>query len=149
MEQHFLVRGNSIKVQLEKGAVHITNDKELWGLLNEQTEAGTDDLINLLKAAYKDLFGQSLDISDASLAVEIWGHVYFEYFALIFEQLVSLGVVKQMADKITTYCEIIDCGETGKDGNRFFWDMAAPFKKQIARMLPRQINEKNFKREDE
>lgn len=148
MEQHFLVRGNSIKVQLEQGALHIANDKELWGLLNEETEAATDDFILLVKAEYKRLFNQTLNISDASLAVEIWGHVYFEYFALIFEKMVNMNLIKQMTHKITDYCEIIDCGESGKDSNRFFWDMVAPFKKQVAAMLPQKINEKNFKRED-
>jgi hypothetical protein len=148
MEQHFLVRGNSIKVQLEQGALHITNDKELWGLLNEQTEAATDDFIDLLKKEYQRLFHVPLDISDASLAVEIWGHVYFEYFALIFEKMVNMNLIKQVANKITAYCEVIDCGESAKDNNRFFWNMIAPFKKQIAAMLPKQINEKNFKRED-
>ncbi|KAA5534937.1 hypothetical protein F0919_10080 [Taibaiella lutea] len=148
MEQHFLVRGNSIKVELEQGVIHISNDKELWGLLNEQTEASTDDFVDLLKKEYQRLFHVPLDISDASLAVEIWGHVYFEYFALIFEKMLNMNLIKKVTHKITDYCEMIDCGESEKDSNRFFWNMLAPFKKQIAAMLPGHINEKNFKRED-
>jgi len=146
MEQQFLTRGWSIKVNLEQHVVHIVNDKELWGLLNEQTEAATDEFIGRLKPEYERLFGQELDISDASLAVEIWGHVYCEYFARILEGMIDLDLVKQLTDKITSYCEVIDCGESSADSNRFFWNMIAPFKKQIAALLPKQIDESKFKR---
>lgn len=148
MEQQFLVRGWSIQVNMERHAVHIVNDKELWGLLNEQTEAATDDFISLLKQEYQRLFGQELDISDASLAVEIWGHVYCEYFAHVLDNIVDLNLIKQLTDKIAANCEIIDCGESSADNNRFFWNMIAPFKKQIAALLPKQIDESKFRRDN-
>lgn len=145
MEQHFLINGNSIKVTLEEGAIHIFNDEELWKLLNEGMQTTTESLIVSVKKAYERLYKKELDISSASLAVEIWGHVYFEYFAIIFEKLVHMNLIKQMTNKISSYCEIIDCGESEKDSNRFFWDILAPFRNQIAALLPEKIAEKHIK----
>jgi hypothetical protein len=101
-----------------------------------------------VKKEYERLYKKELNISDASLAVEIWGHVYFEYFAIVFEKLVNMNLIKQMASKISSYCEIIDCGESEKDNNRFFWDILAPFKNQIAVLLPEKIAEKHIKNKE-
>jgi hypothetical protein len=147
MEQHFLIKGHSIKVTFEKGIAHIYNNEELWNLLNEATEAATEELVNSIKQSYKELYGTEFNISNESLCVEIWGHVYFEYFAIVFEKLVSLNLIKQITHKISSYCEVIDSGESNTDNNRFFWDMLAPFKNQIASLLPQEINTSKFKRD--
>jgi hypothetical protein len=147
MEQQFLVRGRSIKVTLREHSIHIVNDEELWRLLNGQAEAATDDLIEVVKREYERLFHMPLDISDASLAVEIWGHIYCDYFARILEETVDLNLVKQLTDKIASTCKVIDCGESSADNNRFFWNMVAPFKKQIAALLPRQMDESKLRKD--
>lgn len=139
-EQQFLIRECSINVKLEPSIIHIINDEELGKLLNDGVEATTDALVSLIKEAYSRLFGKALDISNASLAVEIWGHVYFEYLAKVTEEKTDWKLIKQLADKITSNCEVIDCGESQADSNRFFWDMMAPFKKTIVSLLPKQID---------
>lgn len=134
------IYGHTITVLFQSHSVHITNDEALVRLLESDREQVTDELVRAIKEQFKLLYTYELDISDASLAVEIWGHVYCAELATVVQNLVQLKLLEKVADKVIGYCAMIDCGETGYDGNRFFWDMLAPFKTRIEGWLPDKNN---------
>ena len=136
MDKIIVVRGWQIPVKFVKHALRITNNNQLSGLLAHDTEAATDELVTALKQQYESLFDTSLLVSDTSLAVEIWGHVYVDKFFDIVKKVSTFTVIDKVADKIKHYCDIIDVGEKKHDENRFVWDGLSPFKSMIAKLLP-------------
>ncbi len=130
------IANQNITVLFQSHSVHITNDDALVRLLETNRAAVTEELVVAIKEQFKSLYAYELDISADSLAVEIWGHVYCAQLATIIQNLVRLKLLEKVTDKLIDYCAVIDCGEKGYDGNRFFWDMLAPFKSQIEGWLP-------------
>jgi hypothetical protein len=133
MDITITVRGRTLRVCIQQHITRITNDKELTALLAHDTEAATGELITAIKARYQEEFGKELKVSDKSMAVEIWAHVYVEKFA---KAIASLKVIRKLADAIIRRCEIIDIGEWGHDQNRFVWNALSIFKTVIAALLP-------------
>ena len=127
------VRGKSLQVCIQPHIIRITNDDELTALLAHDKEAATKELITAIKVRYQKEFGSRLKVSDKSMAVEIWAHVYVEKFA---KAIVSLKVIRKLANAIIRHCEIIDIGEWGHDQNRFVWNALSVFKPVIAALLP-------------
>ncbi|WP_118950141.1 hypothetical protein [Taibaiella helva] len=140
MEQRINIREEEISVVFDEHAVHIANDEALKCLLEAGKAGALDELVCQLKQHFLQLFDRELDISDASLAVEIWGHVYFGYLATALDNLVRLQLITTLTDKVIGYCAMIDCGESGHDHNRFFWNMLAPFAAKIVHWLPDDLN---------
>jgi len=136
MDITFTIRGRNINLQFEQHVVRITANDELAGLLASQIEAATDELVTGIKTAYRKLFNTDFDVSDASFAVEIWGHVYADRFADTVKFLSPVQLIDNIAEKVSYRCEVIDIGEPGYDDNRFVWDRFAFFKSMIARFLP-------------
>lgn len=136
MDITFTIRGRNINLQFEQHVVRITANDELTGLLSFQTEAVTDELVTDIKTAYRKLFNLDFDVSDASFAVEIWGHVYADQFADTVKFLSPVQWIDNIAEKVSYRCEVIDIGEPGYDDNRFVWDRLASLKSLIARFLP-------------
>lgn len=132
------VNGEDIKVELDRDIIRITNDDQLSALLAHNTEKVTLSLVAAIKEAYNNLYKKELDISDASMAVEIWGHVYTDKFAEAIKSISSFDFIDMLAEKIIERCEVIDIGETSRDGNRFFWNALAPLKSAIAALLPKK-----------
>ena len=132
------INGEEIKVELDAHIIRITNDDQLSTLLAHKTETVTLNLVNAIKEAYKNLYKQELDISDASMCVEIWGHVYTDKFAEAIKSISSLDFIDKLAEKIIERCEVIDIGESSRDGNRFFWNALVPLKSAIAALLPKK-----------
>ncbi len=130
------IRSRQITVTFVQHAIRIVNNNELCALLASDTEAATDELVLALKAEYKTIVRASFQVSDASLAVEIWGHVYVDKFADIIKSLSPFAFIDGLADKVSHFCDVIDIGETGHDNNRFVWDGLARFKSAIAVLLP-------------
>jgi hypothetical protein len=135
------INGHSITVLFQPHSVHITHDEALVQLLENDREQATDKLVAAIRERFRLLYTCDLDINDASLAVEIWGHVYCAQLASVVQNLVQLKLLDKVADKVIGYCAVIDCGEKGYDSNRFFWDMLAPFKNMIGGWLPKNKNE--------
>lgn len=129
----------AVVVQFENCSVHITNDKGLWTLLEEDIESRTTAFADWIKAQYQSFFQKELDITTDSLVVEIWGHVYFEYYILAVKELLKLKLIAGFLENILQASEVIDCGESGLDNNRKLWDMLAPHKAFILKMLPGKI----------
>lgn len=135
---HFIdLEDCKIKVSFHKRLVRITNDNELDKLLARRIEERTTKLAKAIKKEYAAIKEKELKIPDDSMIVEIWGHVYFERFALALKQFIKLKPVAFFAKVAVKRCEIIDCGELQIDHNRFFWNVLAPFKTLIAKLLPK------------
>jgi hypothetical protein len=133
MDITITVRGKSLHIYIRQHIIRITNDDELIALLAHDTEAATGELITAIKVRYQEEFGKELKVSDKSMAVEIWAHVYVEKFA---KAIASLRITRKLADAIIRRCEIIDIGEWGHDQNRFVWNALSVFKPVIAALLP-------------
>ncbi|HEY2727930.1 MAG TPA: hypothetical protein VGI61_12195 [Parafilimonas sp.] len=136
MNYTITVLDNKIDVRLEDHIIHITNNDALTNLLACNTETKTEQLVHSIKIAYYKLFNKNLEVSDASMAVEIWAHVYTEKFADAVQSSASIKLIDKLAEKVIERCEIIDIGEHGHDYNRFVWDGLAHLKSIIARFLP-------------
>lgn len=132
MEWTFEYKG--IKIKFAKKFIHIKNDDILIKFLNEPG-TGSMELAKVLKEKYKNEMGNSLDITDESLAVEILGHIYIEKFANLISHIpITKGVhtkLKDISDELKTHTDIIDCGEKDVDSNRYVWDSLQKFASQI------------------
>lgn len=136
MTKTISIRSHNIQCELELHMVRVTNDDELKTLLAQDTEAATSELASKIKEEYLKQFGVDYKVSENSVLVEIWGHVYAEKMAEAIKSLSPLKLVNTVADKIIYHCEVIDMGERGHDENRFVWDGLAPFKSLFASFLP-------------
>jgi hypothetical protein len=125
----------NISVRLEEYMIDIINDDQVFALVTEMPEATTDELVLAIKKEYHAQFDKDFSVSDKSMAVEIWGHVFAEEFADAVERITSVKLVDEVAEKIVRHCEVINIGEKGHDNNRFVWDDLAPFKSAIADLL--------------
>ncbi len=146
MKEVFKLNNCLVHIEFQEHSIHITNDTDLWKLVGHQPVVVTPRLVSFIHEQYQARYGRAFGVHPDSLIAEIWGHVYFEYFALIFEKLVKLRLVEMVTAKLISYCEIIDCGEEGYDDNRGLWDSLAPFTGLIAGWLPQNISAKNLKK---
>lgn len=145
---HFIdLEGCKIKVSFKKRIVCITNDNELSKLLSHRIEERTTKLVKAIKKEYAALKGTELKIPDDSMIVEIWGHIYFERFALAINRFIKLKPVALFAKIAIKRCEIIDCGELSLDHNRFFWNALVPFKNLIAKLFLRKKDKRSKKQQ--
>lgn len=127
------VYNTNINVLLKPHAIKIFNDKALNALLHHNTKIATDELIILIKNKYFELFNTRFKVSDASMALEIWAHVYIQKFAEVFKS--SFWPFNKLAQVIIFHCKEIDIGELGHDDNRFVWNWLAFLKPAIARLF--------------
>ena len=58
--------------------------------------------------------------------------------AVAVKSLLAARQQQAESEKIIERCEVIDIGETSRDGNRFFWNALAPLKSAIAALLPKK-----------
>lgn len=136
----------SIKVSVEEGIIRLKSDKDLWVYLDIDVVPQTIKLIRLIKTDYKTEFGKPLKITDQSLMVEIWAHVYCDYFGLLIHRNTKIKWIQDIVLKGIERAEIIDCGERKLDSNRWVWDFLSNFKKPISWFLPKNISFKDLKR---
>ncbi len=131
------VQGKNISVQLLKHVVRVTTDKELTGLLHCNAKAATEELVIAIKAEYQKRYFTSFKVSNGSMVIEIWGHVYADQFAKWMKKISVNSVVNKIANFVIYHAEVIDIGERKYDNNRFVWDALALFKPAIALFLPK------------
>jgi hypothetical protein len=131
------VRNKNISTQLQVNRINILSDEQLMALVTEMPRAATDELVSAIKKEYQVRFNEDFDVSDASMAVEIWGHVFAGKFADKIKKIAPVKLVKSLAEKIRSHSEVINIGRKGHDRNRFVWDWLAPFKPAIAAILLR------------
>ncbi|WP_336517666.1 hypothetical protein [Pollutibacter soli] len=131
-----LINGYTLSVSFEDGAIHLMSDNALWNLLSDNVKTNVEIVSNAILNEYKGIFGKALDISLKSLSVEILGHVYAEHILALVDRFIQKLNIDVDLKKIIRNCSVIDCGETDKDGNRWFWNMLTPIYDTIVAMLP-------------
>lgn len=123
---------HGIGVRMERHIVRIVTDTALKEYLMQEG-VGSLELAEDIRHKYRAVFHQELDISTESLAVEILIHAEVDGFMRrrhrITEGMPSgiVRAVQELAERIETSTAVIDCGERSVDGNRWIFDMLAPF----------------------
>jgi hypothetical protein len=136
MEKTYDLVGCKVEVSYKLKLVQIAGSKQLLLFLNENLNANTVKLVKLIKADYLALLGKPLKITNRSLMVEIWGHLYASHFANALNELVNLKLVADFTSIVINRSDTIDCGEADIDSNRRFWDTLSKFNKVIIKLLP-------------
>lgn len=137
MEKEYVLFGGSARVRIEEGLVGIVNDQPLRRMVGPQPEVATKALVDLIKTDYAAAYGKALAIADESFTAEIWGHLYFDYFLLKYKSVLRFTLLFGLYNRLCRSCEVIDCGERGKDPNRHVWDAIARYRHWLASRLPR------------
>ncbi|HTM97902.1 MAG TPA: hypothetical protein VL088_04135 [Pedobacter sp.] len=137
MEKQYDLAGCAVSVIYSPKLVRITGSKQLLIFLNTNLSANSLKLAKLIKADYLIIVGRRLKITNASLMVEIWGHLYASHFANAVKELIKLNIVGDLTDLITRRSDTIDCGEADIDSNRKFWDTLSKFNHIIVKCLPK------------
>lgn len=131
------VHGKNISVELVAHVVRVATDNQLTGLLQQNAKAATEELVARIKAEYKNMFHVPLMITNQSMMVEIWGHVYADEFAIWIKRRIFFPFFQKVTNFVIYHAEVIDIGERAYDSNRFLWDALAIFKPAIALFLPK------------
>lgn len=146
MKKVYTINNCQVNVTFGNGTVHIYNDKAFWECVQHDPKGTVAELVNKIKTAYLHHKGQTLRISDRSLVVEIWGHLYYEYYVLRLRRMLNANWFDRLSIKLLKPSESIDCGEQGKDSNRWIWDVLSHGHGFIAMLLPRAIAAKGLKK---
>ncbi|WP_051293409.1 hypothetical protein [Olivibacter sitiensis] len=146
MKKSYTINDCQVQVTFGHGTVHICNDMAFWQCVHQEPIKRVWALAALIKEDYIRHKGQALRISDRSLVVEIWGHLYYEYYVLRLKRRLNARWFDRLSVKLLKPADIIDCGEKGKDSNRWIWDLLSGAYGLIARSLPRGIADAGLKK---
>lgn len=135
MEKRYDLYGFPVTVAFGAGLVRIHNDRFLKQAVDSDPVQSVAKLVQWVKADHAAYTGQDLAIGDDSVAVEIWGHLYFEYFLLKYRRLLRIILFFGLYGRLCRSCVVIDCGERGKDPNRRFWDYLARHRGRMAKWV--------------
>jgi len=135
MEKQYLFDGLMVQVTLVDGLVRIVNDLPFKQAIVRQPEGNTTALVAKIKSDYEAFFGNGLAIDNDSFVVEILGHLYFDYLLLRYRRVLRPICIFGLYDRFCRSCSVIDCGERGKDPNRWLWNKLVPFQKPLAGRL--------------
>ena len=127
--------GIVVDLKIEPGAIHFPITEKLKAVLESNLNANTTTMVKSIQDKYKDSFGKFLVVSDDSMAVEIWGHLYMEKFLKRVDNLIPFDFLKTLSEKLLERTSTVDIGEKDSDSNRFIWDMIAPYRANIAKLL--------------
>ena len=117
------VDGVSVEYFFSEKVVHIVNDEKLKSIITHPKTALK--LARKLKAGYQKKYGKELSVSDVSLAIEIYGHLYPEKIASTLKAMPLPDFVNHALDDLLKKTDIIDSGEDSIDRNRIVWDAIA------------------------
>lgn len=138
MNTSVTIRDKKIDLQLQQHKINISNDNELFTLITCEPEDAAAELVVQIKTEFKKFCNKEFKVSDASMIIEIWGHVYAEKFAEAIKSFTSIEFIDDLAEKIIHHCEVINIGEPGYDNNRFVWNKLVTFKSIIAKILGKE-----------
>src|SRR5690348_617315 len=99
------IKDKDISVVMHENSIEIINDTQLAELVSETRGDATDDLVAAIKKEYHEHFNKDFNVTDASMAIEIWGHVFAEKFADTVKAISPVKLVDELAEKITSHCE--------------------------------------------
>ncbi len=139
MEKIVELNGCRLTVVFEPLLIRIKTPKVLKKLLAKDIDSRSVQLVKAIKQDYQALMGKELMISEDSMIVEIWGHIYAANLAKAIKNLIKLQLIENFADLIIERSEVIDCGESEVDSNRKVWDVLANFKGTILSFLPKHL----------
>lgn len=123
---------HGITISLQEHWANIDTDKKLMDFLS-QPGNGSVELAEYILKRYRELFQKPLDISEASLAVEILVHSYIDVLSQNTAAIQKLlpehiaGPILHFANAVHERTAVINCGERAVDSNRFVFDGLAPF----------------------
>ena len=132
---------------MRNGVVSIINNADLWKYFSEEVNTRTTRLTQMIKRDYREFYNKELDIGENSLMVEIWAHIYYEYYILSIGSMFRTGWVKRLIEKLVKPSQSIDCGERGGDRNRRLWDILARYRSAISKLLPEGIADRIYLKE--
>ena len=119
--------------------ISIKEPKALKKYLSKDIDARSAVFVSQIKQDYLNFIGQALAITNDSMVIEIWGHVYASHLAKATKNLVQLQLIENFADFIIKRSDTIECGESEIDSNRLFWDVLSNFKGMILNFLPKRL----------
>ena len=138
-EKIYDLSGHKLLVVFSNQLIQIKKPHQLKEFLSSDIKNRSEVLANYIKQDYFFLFGKELKVSNKSLILEIWAHVFASYFARAMKKIIKLKPIERLADLILERSDIIDCGESNVDSNRKLWDILSNFKGVILAFLPQQI----------
>lgn len=115
------------------------NDDELKALLNHDLITETAHLVREMKKVHHAAYGIPLQITDRSIEMEIWGHLYCEYIFYDIYRRIPWKPLGRLYRFVKYHCTVIDIGESSRDSNRFVWDLLSVGRKLIAMLLKRKL----------
>ncbi|TKC03303.1 hypothetical protein [Pedobacter cryotolerans] len=140
-EKIYHLSGHKLLVVFRDQLIQIKHPHYLKEFLSSDIKNRSEVLVNYIKQDYFLLFAKELNVSNKSLIIEIWAHVFASYFARAMKKLIKLKLIERVANFIIKRSDIIDCGESNLDSNRKLWDVLANFKGIILFFLPKRIKQ--------
>lgn len=133
------LNGCELHVRFLEKLISIEKPEELNKYLASDIQYRTQTLASFIKSDYFKFFDKELKITEKSIIVEIWGHVFVSHIAKRFKTIIPIYPAKRFADFIIKRCNKIDCGERSIDSNRFVWDLLSAFKPFILFFIPKRF----------
>ena len=118
-----MVDGVAITYYLSNKAVHIDNNEELKLIIKDPKTAIA--LARKLKERYYKRYGSELSVTELSMAIEIYGHIYPEKIAGAVKSIPIPDFIEDKLDDLMDKTDFIDSGEESIDQNRKIWDAIA------------------------
>jgi hypothetical protein len=133
--KEYRIDGFPLKIAFRHKSVHIPNSGELKEYLGTETESRTAQFVAMIKSDYFHFHNEALDISDDSMAVELWAHLFVQKFRPILSTLADFALTEWFAEKLIRSAETIDLGESTVDHNRKYWDWLSQQKELMLKYL--------------
>lgn len=140
-EKIYDLSGHKLLVVFNYQLIQIKKPHHLKEFLSRDIKNRSEVLANYIKQDYFLLFGKELMISNKSLIIEIWAHVFASHFARAMKKRIKLKPIEKLADFVLKRSDIIDCGESNLDSNRKLWDISANFIWAVLYFLPKRIKQ--------
>ena len=140
-EKIYNLSGHKLLVVFRDQLIQIKKPHHLKAFLSSDIKNRSEVLVNYIKQDYFLLFAKELNVSNKSLIIEIWAHVFASFFARSIKKILRFKLVENAANFIIKRSDIIDCGESDLDSNRKLWDVLANFKRIILFFLPKRIKQ--------
>ena len=118
-----MMDGAAITYYLSDKAVHIDNNEELKSIIKNPKTAIA--LAGKLKERYYKRYGSELSVTELSMAIEIYGHIYPEKIAGAVKSIPIPDFIEDRLDDLMDKTDFIDSGEESIDQNRKIWDAIA------------------------
>ncbi len=120
MEQPGNQTFENIELHMRERIIRVANDEPLMEYLIKEKRNGAYVLARYILAEYRQQFGTDLQITERSLACEIYWHYYVLKKAAAIEQRFGK---KRFTSWLIRHIDVSDCGEQKVDNNRWVWDL--------------------------